>query len=117
MKRSIMENWLKNKSIYKKFIIKISAISIVVLLPLNLLFFYNYIYLKSQELKENRKTFEKIILYTLAEQSQYGDIIYSRAKAIETGRKIGLIDVGLCIEDKDLFEKPNDFRCIKKTKQ
>jgi signal transduction histidine kinase len=108
-----MESLLKTKSIYKKYILKISAISIVVLLPLNLIFFYNYVFLKSEDLKDKRKTLEEIILYTLTEQSQYGDIVYSRAKAIETGRKLGLIDIGLCIDGNDIFEKPNDIRCKK----
>lgn len=106
-----MAKLFSNNSIYKRSLVKISAITILILLPLNICLFYNFSFLKKQEVQDQRRALEKIINHSLIKQSQYGDLIYSRAEAIEIGKKSGLIDIGICIKHNDIFERINETRC------
>lgn len=110
-RQSTTLNLSNNNSIYKQSLFKILLLTVFALFPIFLIILFNFN--KSQERKtlEKRESVEKIVSSSLISSSKYGDLVYARAQSLELGKGFGLMDLGICIKDQDIFERPHEKRC------
>lgn len=111
MKLWTTQNLRWSNSLRQEFFVRIIALTVILsfVLVAAVLFFYQY-NLKLKNISK-REAVQKIITNNLVASAKYGDIVYSRAEAIELGKELGLLDLGICTLDRDIFERVNDERC------
>ncbi len=116
-KQLITQNLFSSNSLYNKSFFRINAISVIFLFPLFLLlFFYNSNEIERKNL-EKKKTIQQILIDTLITNTSYGDLVYARAYTLNLGKKLELVDLGICENSVDILERPNETRCKQLTSE
>ena len=111
MKLSIIQNLLLNNSLFKTSLVKILALTLLILFPISLFFLLTFNNFQDKRNLEKRFSIERIIADSIITNSKYGDLIYARARALELGKNLDLVDLGICDQNQDVFERPNEDRC------
>lgn len=111
MKLSIIRNSSINNSLYKQSLVKILALTVLILFPIFFFLMFNFNEIQKRKTLEKREALENIIKSALISKSKYGDLIYSRAQSLNLAKNLGLLDLGICVQDQDIFERPHETRC------
>lgn len=111
MKQLITQNLKQTKSLRQEFVFRIVSLTIFLSFILVGTFLFSYQYNNKQKNVSRREALQKMIINNLISNSKYGDIIYARAESIQLGKELGLIDLGICTNGHDIFERINDNRC------